>query len=176
DAADAAGLVAVLEEEVVVAIALHLRMVGDGAVLVAHALPYPVEVDHVFLEWVVRGQVGAAAEPRLRPVGEVTEVGMHSGHDRAARVDDERDAGGGEADAVAGQRLGKVRREVAEHLGEVDAALLDHCSIGDDAGASAAAARPLPGVFAELRTAVGGLHSGTNAILEAAQVVRGSGM
>ena len=65
DAADAATLVPVRHQEVVVAPALEARVVA-GVVGVAGRLQRAVEVHHVLLDQVVGRQVGAAAEPPLR--------------------------------------------------------------------------------------------------------------
>lgn len=103
DAAHAAGLVAVLDVEVVVAPFFEARVVG-AVVLVAGVFDGAVEVDGVFVEEVAGRQVGAAAEPpRIALVivsridgFEVAVVKVDGGCHGVVRVEDHAQAGGEE--------------------------------------------------------------------------------
>src|SRR5262249_22421603 len=140
DPADAARLVAVCEEEVAVALVFHLAVIDERNVLLADALPRLVKRDDVFAEGVIRREVGPAAEPGAVALGQVAEVGVYRRHQRAARVQHERDAGRGEAIALARYLLGELRRHLAENFGEIDASLLEDRALDHDARASAPAA------------------------------------
>src|SRR5262249_30991301 len=171
DAADAAGLVAVGQVEVFVARALQLRVIDGVGVLLADGLPGAVEVDDVLTNGVVRRQVGAAAEPAGVAAAEEAEVGMNGGHHRAARVQHERDAGGGEGAALAGGDLfGELLAELAVDVGEVDAGLLEQAALHQPPPPPAAATWALPLVLVEA-LAVHGLEAGDDALLQAAEVV-----
>ena len=78
----------------------------------------------------------------------------------------QRDAGGGEIDPFAGNLGGEFRRHLPEHLGEVDAGLLEDAAIGQDARTAAAAAGPLPEVLAEPARAIDLLQAGADAVLQ----------
>jgi hypothetical protein len=181
--ADAAGLVAVLEVEVVVAPALEPGVQGVGVLaVVAEALAGgaggAVPVDHVLIEAVVGREVEAAAEPPDRRLAgllgdEEAHVHVRGGHIGVARVHDQRHAHG--AEAAPGQlrpaRAGRRRQLVAAHVGEVDAALLEHGAVLQDARAPAAAAGALPGVLAEAGAAVLPGEGAADAVLQVEQVV-----
>src|SRR5581483_749939 len=169
DAANAAGLAAVRQVEVFVAPLLEAGVIDQRLMAAADALPDAVEVDHVLAPGVVGRQVGAAAEPLPRALGEEAEIGVDGGHQGAARVQHQGDAAGGEVAALAGDLAGELLGHLAEDVGEVDAGLLEEAAISQDARAAAAAAGPLPVVFAEAR-AVHLLQGPRDAILEVPEV------
>ena len=90
DAADAARLVAVLEEEILVAPFLEARVVG-GVVAGAGGLERGVEIGGIQRLGKHRRQVGAAAEPADR-CDDMAGVHMHGRHQRRLHVGDEADA------------------------------------------------------------------------------------
>src|SRR5262249_5307103 len=108
DPADSAGLVAMRKVEILVAPLLQTVVVGDGGVFVAGVAPGAMEVNHVLAARVEGGQIGPAAEPRLVSLGEIAEVGVDGGHVRVARVQDERNADGGEGPAFARDLPGEL--------------------------------------------------------------------
>src|SRR5262249_15995450 len=118
-----------------------------------------------------RREVGPAAEPGAVALGQVAEVGVYRRHQRAARVQHERDAGRGEAIALARYLLGELRRHLAENFGEIDASLPEARALDHDARASAPAALALPGVFAKLACPVRLLEPGGDAILQSTEVI-----
>ena len=142
--ADAAGLAAVRDEEVLVAPRLE-AWVQRGAVCVARRLERRVEVLRVIGVEVRRGEVRAAAEPprqhfaRLGGVRhlEVAIVDVNGRRVRVAWVDDEREARGEEGEALL--TVGVVRQGpvVGAHLldcgggeqtvydGDIDASLFE---------------------------------------------------
>src|SRR5690606_31407465 len=93
DAADAARLLPVRQEEVRVALLLEPGVVRYAGMPVAHVFPDAVEMADVFEVGVVRRQVGAAAEPLIdRPQQvlterEVPEIGVDGRDVGRARVD-----------------------------------------------------------------------------------------
>src|SRR6185312_4272803 len=155
DAAHAARLAAVREVEVFVA-PLFVARVVRGVVAIADRLPRAMEVLDVFAHRVVGREIGAAAEPQRAAALEAAEVGVNRRHARALRMEHERDAGGEEGHAVAGQRGREVGAQLTVHRRGVDAALLEHGAVGDHARQAAAAAGTLPRVAAELRHTVFG--------------------
>ena len=119
------GSCAVGQEESTRRSLLHRRVIDERGMLVADRLPGPVEVDHVFEQRVVRRQVGPAAEPGAVALGEEAEVGVDGRHVRVARVQDERDAGGGERVPSPGSCLansGAISPKTSEKF---DAGLLE---------------------------------------------------
>jgi hypothetical protein len=157
DAADAARLVAVLEEEVLVAPALEAR-IQVGAERRERVAVDGVEVARVLLEAVVRRQVHAAAEPDdrrgvLRHRREHAHVHVHGRDVRVARMEDERDAHrlerrAGELGGAVLRRRDRQRR--ALDVREAAAAALEQRAAFDQArnavALEPAADRPLPGV------------------------------
>ena len=120
DAADAARLVAVRQEEILVAPFPELLIVGH-LVGVAGALHGGMEIDRVGVVLHPqavqhRGEVSAAAEPCL---GGHDEAGVHvdSWNEGVPGVDDQRDAGGPEARVFLGpgNLAPELRREFAVH-------------------------------------------------------------
>src|SRR5690606_39360815 len=92
ESADAAGFVAMLEEEIAIAPILvpRIRVISERCARVASgAMP----VQHVFFERVVRGEVETAAEPphraARRPCGEEAHVRVRRRYVRIQRMDDE---------------------------------------------------------------------------------------
>ena len=143
DAADAAHLAAMLEEEVLVAprlvalvvggrVALagaaHRGMEGEGVRIVLR----PPPVEH-------RGEIGAAAEPGLRRHDEAR-VHVHGRNVRVPRMRDHRDAGRPEARVLGRARdlAAELRREFAVHGRDVDADLLEHAAAHQRHDAAAA--------------------------------------
>src|SRR5439155_3054548 len=95
DATDAARLAAVRQVEIIVAPLLEAGMVGDAWMAAADLTPDAVEVNDVFAVGIVRRQVGAAAEPLTRALGQEAEVGVNGRHQRTGGVQHQRDATGG---------------------------------------------------------------------------------
>ncbi len=174
DAADAAGLAAVGQEEIVVAPFFEAGMIDRSGMAGAGPLPDAMEVDDVFLEGIKRSQIRAAAEPLLVSLGEEAEVGVHGGDEGIARVQHQGDAGGGEGAAAAGNLGGKLLRHVPEDIGEVDAGFLEDAAAGQHAGAAAAAAGALPDVLLEAPAAVALLQGGANPVLQVPEIAAGS--
>ena len=93
---------------------------------------------------------------------------------RAARVQHQRDAGGGEVAALAGDLLGELLGELAVDVGEVDAGLLEDAALGQHARPPAAAAlRAARGPRGSGR-AVELLQGGADAVLQVAEVLGGA--
>ena len=130
-----------------------------------------MEVDDVLAVGVIGRQVGAAAEPLAVALGEQAEVGVDRRDHRVARMQDERDAAGGEGSALAGDLLAELRRHLAVHLREVDAGLLEDAAFLEDARSAAAAAAALPAILAE-GLAVQPLQRGDDAVLQVAKIAR----
>ena len=168
DAADAAGLAAVGQVEVLVAPGLELGVVG-GVVAVAGVLDGLVEVLDVLGEEVAGGQVGAAAEPPVLVavdgvlgVGglEVAVVEVDGGGHGVVRVQDEGEAGGEEAErvdvganeglVVSAHLLDRGARQLAVDDGDVDAGLFEDVAVLEHARDAAAAVGPRPCVCLEL--------------------------
>ena len=129
-----------------------------------------MKMNSIFRNDVVRGQIGAAAEPRRRPALEVANVGVHGRHARVARVQHQRHAGRAEAQPVARQRRRHLGPQLAVHVGEVHARLLEQRAVGQHARPPAAAARAIPFVLAE-RAAVGALERGDDVVLQRAKKI-----
>ena len=153
------------QEEVVVAPALEARV---EAVVVARAAvaQRAVEVGCVGRDDVIRRQVGAAAEPAAIAALDVAHVGVHRRDARALRVEDQRDPGGAEALALAGQRARHLRPQGAVHVGERDARLLEGLPVGEHARTPAAARGPRPRILAEAAAPVDGLDPGRDPVLQ----------
>src|SRR5688500_8958540 len=155
DPSHAASLAAVGEVEVLVAPALEPRVEG-AVVAVAGGTQGGVEVARVLLEEVDRRQVGAAAEPPAAVVElEVAVVAVHDRHERGARVQDHREADGGEA---VGPRIEVLLRhhrregvlvERALHGGDVDAGLVEAAAVLQHPRQTAAALGMPPRVLLE---------------------------
>ena len=130
DAAGAARLVAVRQEEVAVAPGLE-RGIIFRVVPVAGGLERGVEIGRVRHRLgrlrPHRRQVAAAAEPALRG-HQHPRVEMRRRHARAAHVRDQADAAGPEARVLrgAGDLAAELRAELAPHGGDVHADLLEH--------------------------------------------------
>ena len=135
DAADAAHLVAVLEEEIFVAPFLVFVVGRDRGVGVAGRLHRGVEgaaVGIVLRAAAVehRREVGAAAEPGLGGDDEAR-VHVHGRHVRIVRMRDQRNARRPEAriGVGAGDVLAEFRRELAMHGRAMHADLLEHAAV-----------------------------------------------
>mmetsp|Transcript_10171 Transcript_10171/g.25352 ORF Transcript_10171/g.25352 Transcript_10171/m.25352 type:complete len:426 (+) Transcript_10171:600-1877(+) len=184
DAAHAAHLAAVLDEEVLVAGGLHLGVVG-GVVLVAHRLVRAVEVLQVLGHQVGGGDVGAAAEPPLAGQAlngeglEVAVVEVHGGAVGVVGVHDGGDASSEEGHLLAGLgvlghlgvRVGGLQGDhghLAVHHGHSHAGLLPHVALLHDLGDATAALGALPGVGAELAATVHLLNGSADGVLRIA--------
>ncbi len=146
DAADAARLVAVRQEEILVAPGLELRVVGDGRVLLAGELHGLVEGERIGIVLRAapvehRRQVGAAAEPPARGHHHAR-VHVHGRHVGIVRVRDQRNAARPEARVLLGARhlLAELGRELAVDGRDVDADLLEDAAVHHRHGAAAALA------------------------------------
>src|SRR5690606_15131528 len=97
---------------------------------------------------------------------------MRGRHVGVFRVDHQRYAEG--LEAATGQlgpvSAGRRRQAGTEHVGEVDAALLDQRPVFDDPGTTAATGGALPGILAENGLAVLALQGGADAILQIEQI------
>mmetsp|Transcript_4442 Transcript_4442/g.17489 ORF Transcript_4442/g.17489 Transcript_4442/m.17489 type:complete len:270 (-) Transcript_4442:7-816(-) len=166
DAAEAARLAAVLDEEVVVRPLLELGVVLR-VVLVADLLVGAVEVLHVLLVEVGRRDVRAAAEPPDASVGlEVAIVEVHGGGEGVSRVHHGAQAAREEWNALS--RLHALRpvhaalrgsgqgllRHRAVHDAEVAPGLLEDFALAQHSADAAAAVLPHPGVLLERRLSV----------------------
>ena len=169
DPAHPARLAAVREVEVAVAALLEARVVR-GIVAVASGAQHPVEVRHVLFEEVVGREVGPAAEPGLPPLDDVPDVGVGGRHERAARVQDEREPDRCEGASLTGQPAREGLRELAVHVREGDAGFFQHRAVLQDAGDPAPAAGPNPGVAPEARHAIEPLQGGTDLFLQRGEV------
>src|SRR5690606_1664572 len=183
-ATHAAGLVAVLEEEVVVAPAL-VALVAVRAERGAEVGGGAVPVHHVLVERIERGQVEAAAEPpghglAVAPGLEVAHVGVGGGQVGIARVEHQRDAGGapGGARQLGAGGAGRWRQAAAGDVGEADAGLLEHRAVAQypgtpatGVGAASGLGRAGPGVLDEPGLAVRGLDRRADTVLQAGQIV-----
>mmetsp|Transcript_19535 Transcript_19535/g.57892 ORF Transcript_19535/g.57892 Transcript_19535/m.57892 type:complete len:438 (+) Transcript_19535:431-1744(+) len=183
DAAEAAALAAVADEEVVVRPLLELVVVL-GVVLVADLLVGPVEVLHVVDVEVRRRDVGAAAKPPLARDAvpflglEEAVVEVHRGRERVLGVHHRRDAGGEEGHAaghvLALERVGVANsgtvglwRHGAVHDRHVDTRLLPHIAVGEHARDATAAVGTRPRVLAELGS-INLLDRGADVVLRVA--------
>ena len=162
DAADAAGLLPVLQEEVAVAPGLHGRVVlgaEGGQRIEAHL----VEVPGILFLAVIGREVHAATEPPHVLLGrrggqrtEETHVHVHGGHVGIARVQHQRHACG---PRLAPGQLRPVGRggggQLADlHVGEHHAGTLEELAIvqhaADAAALGGAVGLALPGIAQEL--------------------------
>ena len=177
-AADAARLAAMLEQEVLVAPALVRVVARVAAERLAQRARGAVPVQHVLVERIERRQVEAAAEPPRHRLAvahraEVAHVRVRGRQVGVARVEHQRHAD--RAPRGAGQlrpRGARRRRQRgAGHIGEADAGLLEHRAVAQDPRAPAAAFGALPRVLDEARAAVGGFDRGADAVLQAGEVV-----
>src|SRR5207245_1052003 len=82
-------------------------------------------------------------------LGQETKVGVDRRDHRTARVQHERNAGGGELAALAGNLGGELLGKLAGDVGEVDAGFFEDATFTEDARPAAATPFALPGVFAE---------------------------
>ena len=169
DAADAAGLLAMRQVEILVAPLLELRMIDRGRMPGADVLPDAMEVDHVLAERIVRRQVRAAAEPLLVSLRQEAKVGMHRRHHRILRMQHQRHARGDEPPTLARHMRCELGRHFAVDQRPVDAGLLEDAAVGEDARPAAAAAGAVPGVFAK-RLAVDLGDAGADAVLQIAEI------
>ncbi|CAH2599395.1 protein of unknown function [Rhodovastum atsumiense] len=153
DAARAARLVAVGQEEIAVAPRLEARVVRR-IVPVAGGLEGSVQLgcvlDRLRAVELQRRQVAAAAEPAL-PGHQHARIEMRGRDTRAVHVGNQADAAGPEARILGGtgDPGREFRREVAEHGGDVDAHFLEDAAAHDAHHPATAAAcilgRALPG-------------------------------
>ena len=172
-AADAARLAAVAQEEVLVALLLEAR-VGLGPEGGAGAARDLVPVHAVFLEAVERRQVEAAAEPPGRGPAcgrglEEAQVQMRGGHVGVARVRDQRDRDRLEGRAgELGAPRGRGRRErLAARVGEVDGGLLEEGAVLEHPRTREGVARALEALLAEAGAAVLRLEGRADPVLQA---------
>ena len=115
----------------------------------ADRLPDAMEVNDVLAVGIERRQVAAAAEPLAIAFGEETPVGVDGRDQRIARMQHERNAGGAEIAALAGNLFSELFGHLALHVGEVDAGFLEDVALRQNARASAAAAFALPSILTE---------------------------
>src|SRR5262249_28982708 len=144
DSADAARFISVRKEKILVAICFHLRVVGHDWMPGAHTFPGLMKTDHVFAEWVVRRQVGAAAEPVEAALGQIAKVHGDRRHERIVRVHHERNSSRGKGATIPGELFGELFRHFAEYFGEIDPAFFESLAVDDDARSPASAALALP--------------------------------
>src|SRR3546814_3966056 len=142
NAADAACLAAVGNEEVLVAPLLEAR-VEVGGVAVAGVLQGGVEVRRVLLDRIHRIEIGAAAEPRLGG-DDVAGIHVYRRHQGPAQVRHQKTPAGPEPrnPLGAGDLPREPPRKAAEHRGIVESDLLEHAPAQrrHDAAAALAAA------------------------------------
>src|SRR5262249_49496609 len=103
---------------------------------------------------VVRGQVGAAAEPCLPSLLDEAPVRVHRGNARVEGVEDEAQAGGEEAASFALEPPRELLLQLTPDRRDVHPGLLEDCAALEHPGPPAASARPLPDVLAKTRAAV----------------------
>ena len=150
NAADTARLVAVLEKEILVAPALEpgiVRVTERREGIAAGA----VKVNRVFLEAVVRREVGAAAEPpdRIRALlagDEHAHVHVHRRHVGVERMQHERHAHDLEATSreLRPSRARRGRQALAHHVRKIHAGALEQAALLEDAAFAAATLGPRP--------------------------------
>ena len=83
------------QKKILIAPFLEMRVIDRRPVPRADCFPGLMKVDHVLPVRIIRRQIGTAAEPCC-PLGEKAKVGVHRRHHRVARMQHQRDAGGGE--------------------------------------------------------------------------------
>src|SRR6187551_974311 len=173
--ADAARLVAMLEEEVSIAPLLvpRVHIVAERR---ARLLRGPVPVQDVFVERIVRREIEAAAEPPRDRVlfrgAEEAHVGVRRRHVRVERMKDERHA---RCEPLRILQLGPLRRRArrqlrAHDVGKIYARLFEDRSVAKHAALAAAAFCALPRVAAKPRRAVRLLDRVAEAVLKSAQI------
>src|SRR5262249_21640681 len=128
--------------------------------------------DHVLTKGIVRRQIHAAAEPLAPAFCQEAEIGVDGWHEGIARVQDKRDAGGGEIASFAGNLRGEFLGKLTEDIGEVDAGPLKDAAVLKHARPPAASAFALPEILAKVAAAIRLLQAGADAILEVAKVSR----
>jgi hypothetical protein len=142
-AADAAHLLAMRQEEILLAPLLVAGVVGDR-VRSAGGLHGSVEGNRIGVGLGAPGiehgrQIAPATEPPFAG-DDKTRVHMRCRHVGIQRMGDERNARRPEARIVVGARdlLAELRREFAVHRGGVNAGLLEHAPLDDPHDATAA--------------------------------------
>ena len=141
---------------------------------------HAVKVNGVAGHHVVRRQVRPAAEPRHRPAPNVADIGVHGGNARAPRMKDERDAGGAKLLSFPGKRPRHFGPQVAMHVGESNAGLLEHRAPFEHARPPASTRGTGPGVLAEPAPLAGEvrllyrLDPRRQAVLQAEEELRGA--
>src|SRR6185312_11618020 len=166
DAADAARLAAMLQEEIFVAPLLEARVIA-GIVRVAGLLEARVEIARVRLDRPHRREVGAAAEPALR-CGDEARVHVRGRYLGRAGMHDERDAARPEARILLRTRdlLAEFLGEGAVHGRDVDAGLLQHAAVQDRHLAAAALGTAFLGALPRLALEATGRPAGERAARE----------
>src|ERR1700691_1178916 len=160
DAADAATLVPVFQEEIFVAPLLEARVIA-GIVRRAGRFERGVKILGVGGFGEYRSQIGAAAEPPLGGA-QMPRVHVRGRHQRRARMRDQRNSARPEARILrrAGNLAAELGRELAPHRRDVDADLLEHAAMHErDFAAAAALASPAFALEAP-RRAIGGPRRG----------------
>src|SRR6266852_443325 len=139
DAADAARLVAVLEEEILIAPFLE-ALVVVGIVRIARGLERGMKITRIGFVREHRGEIGAAAEPSFAG-DDMARVHVHGGNQRRGHMGDQRDAARPEARVFggAGDLAAELGRELTEDGRDVDADFLEDLTLhhGHDATAAA---------------------------------------
>mmetsp|Transcript_12540 Transcript_12540/g.16064 ORF Transcript_12540/g.16064 Transcript_12540/m.16064 type:complete len:236 (+) Transcript_12540:879-1586(+) len=161
DAAEATGLAAMLDGEVLVSPLLEFGVIF-WVMLVADVLVCLVEVLDVFLKEVSRGDVRAAAKPPDAAIRlEVTVIEVHGGCHRVTRVHHTGKAACKEGDTLAllvalgtvcasrGSRLEGILGHRAVHDRERAASLLKDVTVAQHTRDAAATARTSPDVLSE---------------------------
>mmetsp|Transcript_40939 Transcript_40939/g.96077 ORF Transcript_40939/g.96077 Transcript_40939/m.96077 type:complete len:371 (-) Transcript_40939:411-1523(-) len=130
--------------------------------VVADLLQGSMEMIHVVLVHIGRGDVRSAAEPPNSPVGfKIPIVEVHRGTHRILRMHDRRQPAGEERNSLPGRhalgpihsplggRLQGLLRHGSIHDRQVDASLLEYGSVFEDAAHTAATVSADPGVLLE---------------------------
>src|SRR5215469_29592 len=176
DSADAAGLSAMRQIEILVAPILKTRIVGDRMAL-TDLLPCAVKVNYIFATGVERCQIGSASEPRYSLVaatfGDLAKIRVNRRNIRIARMQNERNPCRAEQSTLP-WRFRALFGKRPVHLRKVDAGLFEHASMLQDACNSTSATWMLPGILvkaAATRRRFFDLFQGfANAVLQSAKI------
>ena len=144
--------------EVAVGPALEGGVVGH-AVAVTDGLEVSVKGLGFCGNDVVRGQVYAAAKPPSAIVeGEIAHVHVDDGHMRIAGMEHAGHACGGKTLGRRPQLLGQCRIDIALHCREIQPALFDDTSFGEDARVPTPARGAIPGIAGEFHLIIKSLQ------------------